>query len=105
MTGRQQGARGAVISGTNMDGFAELVRDVVVHSGLPEHAVHTRKRDVILPAFFHERLVAQRLYAGAALLVSDPERGRQHGHHRALSDATDVRTVFREFAARLVAAA
>ena len=31
----QEGTRGAVISGKNMDGFIELVRGVVVHCGLP----------------------------------------------------------------------
>ncbi len=48
----QEGTRGAVISGKNMDGFIELVRTVVVHCGLPAACVYTRKRDVVLPGYF-----------------------------------------------------
>lgn len=48
----QGGARDAVISGKNMDGFIDLVGAVAAHCGLPKTAVHTRKRDVVLPGYF-----------------------------------------------------
>ncbi len=50
-----------------------------------------------------ERLMARRLYSGAALLLSDWESGVETGVHRSLSEATDVRAVFREFAGKLLA--
>ena len=48
----QGGSRDAVISGKNMDGFIELVRQVAAHCGLPTESVHTRRRDVVLPGYF-----------------------------------------------------
>lgn len=48
----QGGSRDAVVGGKNMDGFAQLVREVVQHSGLPAASVHAGKRDVVLPGFF-----------------------------------------------------
>lgn len=47
-----------------------------------------------------ERLVERQLYAAAALELA-PRDSRQH---RALSDATSLRTLFREFAARMLTA-
>ncbi len=48
----QEGTRGAVISGKNMDGFIDLVRSVARHCDLPADAILTRKRDVVLPGFY-----------------------------------------------------
>ena len=48
----QEGTRGAVISGKNMDGFVELVALIAQHCGLPASSVHTRKRDITLPGYF-----------------------------------------------------
>ncbi len=48
-----------------------------------------------------QRLVERQLYAAAALELS-PRDSRQH---RALSEATSLRTLFREFAGRMLAAA
>src|SRR3546814_630004 len=50
---RSQGcSRDAVVGGKNMNGFIDLVARVVVHCGLPEQSVHTRKSRVVLPGFF-----------------------------------------------------
>lgn len=49
---RQGGTRDAVTDGKNMDAFIELVRVVATHCGLPESAVHTGRRDVVLPGYF-----------------------------------------------------
>lgn len=51
-----------------------------------------------------ERLMKERLYGAAALLLSSAENGAQTGLHRELSPATSHRTLFAEFAARVTAA-
>lgn len=48
----QGGGRDAVVGGKNMDGFAQLVRDVVQHCGMPRECVQSGMRDVVLPGFF-----------------------------------------------------
>lgn len=48
----QGGSRDAVVGGKNMDGFAELVREVVQHCGMPGDCVKSGMRDVVLPGFF-----------------------------------------------------
>lgn len=48
----QGGSRDAVVGGKNMLGFADLVREVAQHCGLPADCVHTGTRDVVLPGFF-----------------------------------------------------
>jgi hypothetical protein len=48
----QGGSRDAVVGDKNMDGFAQLVREVVQHCGLPADTVHAGMRDVVLPGFF-----------------------------------------------------
>ncbi|MDP1696814.1 MAG: PaeR7I family type II restriction endonuclease [Xanthomonadaceae bacterium] len=50
--GKQGGARDAVVSGKNMDGFVGLVEHVSGHCGLPASAVYTRKSQLVLPGFF-----------------------------------------------------
>ena len=50
-----------------------------------------------------ERLMARRLYSGAALLLSDAVTGGASGAHRSMSEATEVQAVFREFAGKLLA--
>ena len=50
-----------------------------------------------------ERLMSRRLYSGAALLLSDAETGAASGTQRAMSEATAVHSVFREFAGKLLA--
>lgn len=51
-SGRQDaGARRAVTGGAQMDGFVSLVADVLKASGVPQDAIHT-KRKVELPGWF-----------------------------------------------------
>lgn len=54
---------------------------------------------------FCERLIERGLYGGAALLLSQADEGARVGRSRALSEATSVRSLFTEFAARCAAAA
>lgn len=52
-----------------------------------------------------ERLMEQRLYKAAALMLTAPDSGGQTGAHRALSEATSVKNLFVELAGQLLAAA
>ncbi len=47
-----QGERGAVTSGKNMDGFLTLVSDLVKRNGLKEAEIHLQKKVLTLPGFF-----------------------------------------------------
>ncbi|MBX3734541.1 MAG: restriction endonuclease [Verrucomicrobiae bacterium] len=51
-----------------------------------------------------ERLVERRLYGAAGLVLSPRNSGGALGEHRSLSDATSLRTLFAEYAAKLAAA-
>lgn len=49
----QEGNRGAVISGGNMDGFARLIKEIVIHCGLPENSVIVNgKKNLTIPGYF-----------------------------------------------------
>lgn len=48
----QGGSRDSVVGGKNMDGFAQLVRDVAQSCGLPSDSVLSGSKDVVLPGFF-----------------------------------------------------
>lgn len=49
----QEGTRGAVIAGKNLDGFLEVVRVVAKHCGIPESSVFTNgRRDTTLPGYY-----------------------------------------------------
>ena len=47
-----QGERAGVTSGKNMDGFADLVMDLVKANGLPNAQIHQRRAVLTLPGFF-----------------------------------------------------
>lgn len=50
---KDQGARGAVTGGSQLDGFIDLVTELLVESGIPDGSVYRRaKVDVFLPGFF-----------------------------------------------------
>ncbi|MCC7518278.1 MAG: hypothetical protein IT578_03730 [Verrucomicrobiae bacterium] len=46
-----QGLRGAVTGGAQMDGFSDLFAEIIVAAGIPGACVY-RRRDVELPGFF-----------------------------------------------------
>ncbi|TLY38942.1 MAG: restriction endonuclease, partial [Nitrospirae bacterium] len=48
---RDRGARSAVTGGAHLDGFADLIRKLVVEAGVGETAVHRRSR-VELPGYY-----------------------------------------------------
>ena len=46
-----QGSRGAVTGGAQLDGFITLIHDLLRESGLHETAIF-RKQNIVLPGFF-----------------------------------------------------
>lgn len=52
IAGSNRDGRAAVVAGKNMDGFVELVLQVVLHCGLRQETVHVRRSRVVLPGFF-----------------------------------------------------
>ena len=48
---RDQGSRDSVTSGKQMDGFVEIIRKIVLASGLPVTAIHTETK-LELPGYF-----------------------------------------------------
>lgn len=49
----QEGSRGAVISGKNLDGFAQIINNVAVHCGLPESSVIiSGRKTMTVPGYF-----------------------------------------------------
>ncbi len=49
----QEGGRGSVIGGKNLDGFSELIKIVAQHCGMPDDCIITTgKKNLTLPGFF-----------------------------------------------------
>ncbi|MBK9215958.1 MAG: restriction endonuclease [Chloracidobacterium sp.] len=49
----QEGGRGSVIAGKNLDGFSELIRDVALYAGIPsENIIVTGKSKLTIPGYF-----------------------------------------------------
>jgi len=52
-TGRRDtGSRAAVTGGKQIDGFINLMRELLIESELPQDSIHVRKREVVLPGWF-----------------------------------------------------
>jgi len=49
---RDYGSRTEVTGGKHLDGFANLLRDLLVESGLPDAAIFRQRSKVVLPGFF-----------------------------------------------------
>ena len=102
---RDAGNRTAVTGGKHLDGFVQLVQDVLVESGLSRVSVHTRKRDVALPGFFRPTkewdLIAvhdKRLLAIVEFKSQVGSFGNNFNNRveEALGNATDLHTAYRE---------
>ena len=102
---RDAGNRAAVTGGKHLDGFVQLVQDVLMEGGLSRVAVHTRKRDVVLPGFFRPTkewdLIAvhdKRLLAIVEFKSQVGSFGNNFNNRveEALGNATDLHTAYRE---------
>ena len=96
--------RPAVTGGKHLDGFVQLVQDVLMESGLSRVAVHTRQRDVVLPGFFRPTkqwdLIAvhdKRLLAVVEFKSQVGSFGNNWNNRveEALGNATDLHTAYR----------
>jgi restriction endonuclease XhoI-like protein len=101
---RDRGGRSAVTGGAQMDGFVELVRDLLIESGIPDATVF-RESKLELPGFFRptkkwDLLVVVDNHLLAAMefksLVGSFGNNTNNRTEEALGNATDIRTAYRE---------
>ncbi len=102
---RDAGNRPAVTGGKHLDGFVQLVKQVLSDSGLSQVALHTRKRDVVLPGFFRPTKEWDLIAVHDSRLLAIVEFKSQVGSfgnnfnnrvEEALGNATDLHTAYRE---------
>jgi hypothetical protein len=101
-----QGERGSVTAGKNMDGFVALVVDIVRANGLKHAKFHTRKSVLTLPGFFRptkqwDLLVMQDAELIAAMELKShigPSFGNNFNNRaeEAIGTAHDISTAIRE---------
>lgn len=102
---RDRGPRSAVTGGAQLDGFAELIRKLIVDAGISETAVHRRTR-VELPGYDRAEkkwdlvvVVDGRLFATVEFKAQvGPAFGNNYNNRteEALGNATDYWAAFRE---------
>lgn len=101
-----QGLRGAVTGGAQMDGFIDLFKDVVVSAGLPSACVYS-SRDVELPGYFRPTKEWDLLVVRGKTLLAAIEAKSQVGSfgnnfnnrtEEAIGSAVDLWTAYREHA-------
>ena len=106
---RDRGARSAVTGGAHLDGFAELIRKLIVDAGVSDTAVHRRTR-VELPGYYRAEkkwdlvvVVDGRLFATVEFKAQvGPSFGNNYNNRteEALGNATNYWAAFREGAFR-----
>lgn len=101
---RDAGARAAVTGGAQMNGFVNLVRDLLCQSGLPEANVHCEKH-VDLPGWYRPEKRWDLLIVSDGRLVAGIEFKSQVGSfgnnynnrtEEAIGSATDIWAAYRE---------
>jgi hypothetical protein len=102
---RDRGARSAVTGGAQLDGFAHLISELLVESGIPNSTIY-RKKNVILPGFFRPTKEWDLVVVVDGLLLATLEFKSQVGPsfgnnynsrtEEALGSATDLLTAYRE---------
>lgn len=106
---RDRGARSAVTGGAHLDGFAELIRGLIVEAGVNDTAIHRRTR-VELPGYYRAEkkwdlvvVVGDRLFATIEFKAQvGPSFGNNYNNRaeEALGNATDYWAAYREGAFR-----
>lgn len=101
-----QGERSAVTAGSNMDGFIDLVVDIVRVNGLPDAEIKLQRRLLTLPGFFRPTKLWDLIVMHKGRLVAAIEFKSQVGPsfgnnannrcEEALGTAVDLKTAFRE---------
>jgi hypothetical protein len=102
---RDRGARSAVTGGAHLDGFADLIRKLIVDAGVSDTDVHRRTR-VELPGYYRAEkkwdlvvVVDGRLFATVEFKAQvGPSFGNNYNNRteEALGNATDYWAAFRE---------
>lgn len=105
-----QGNRAATTGGAQMNGFASLVRGLLIEHGVPEEAIFWR-RNVVLPGFYRATKDWDLLVIIDGLLIAVVEFKSQVGPsfgnnfnnrtEEAIGSATDLWTAYREGAFKL----
>jgi hypothetical protein len=99
------GTRGAVVGGGHLDGFAKLIREILVEGGLPQAHIYPNDKRAILPGFFRPNKAWDLIVVGDHKLIACAEFKSQVGSfgnnfnnrvEEALGNATDIHTAFRE---------
>jgi type II restriction enzyme len=101
-----QGERGAVTGGKNMDGFIQLASDLVHANGLKDAEIHLERRTLTLPGYFRPTKIWDMLVLHRGQLVSAFEFKSQVGpsfgnnfnnrDEEAIGSAVDFWTAYRE---------
>lgn len=102
-----QGNRSSVTAGKNLDGFATLVKQIVIANGIKDAEVYTEGRnDLTIPGFYRPAknwdliIVKNRRLLAAIEFKSQvgPSFGNNFNNRveEALGNATDINTAFRE---------
>lgn len=107
---KDQGNRGRVTSGTNMDGFVRLIEEIVIANGLPAQSVFIKRgASITLPGFYratkmwdllvvHHAKKSTRLVAALELKSQSSSFGNNFNNRceEAIGTAVDFWTAFRE---------
>ncbi|MGD2062597.1 MAG: PaeR7I family type II restriction endonuclease [Nitrospirota bacterium] len=103
---RDQGERAAVTAGKNMDGFVDLVRDLVRANGLADAEVCQQRRLLTLPGYFRPTKLWDLLVIRQGRLIAAAEFKSQVGPsfgnnannrcEEAIGNAVDLWTAYRE---------
>lgn len=105
-TGRKDyGSRAAVTGGKQIDGFIELMRDLLIESELPRESIYIRKKEVVLPGWFRPTKEWDLVAVVDGELLAVIEFKSQVGSfgnnfnnrtEEAIGTATDLLTAYRE---------
>ncbi len=102
---KDQGSRGAVTGGAQLDGFINLVKKLLIEEGFPEDSIHCRQR-ITIPGYFRPTKEWDLLVVHRSNLIASIEFKSQVGPsfgnnfnnrtEEALGSSTDLWTAFRE---------
>lgn len=105
-SGKQdQGSRAEVTAGKNMNGFLNLIKDIVQKNGLKNADIYLKRKALTLPGFFRPTKVWDILVINEGRLVAAIELKSQVGSfgknfnnrtEEALGTAVDFQTAYRE---------
>jgi len=103
---KDYGSRSAVTGGKQLDGFLELMRQLLTEVGLPDHTIYTRSGSTALPGYFRATkdwdLLVVHNNALIASLEFKSQVGPSFGNNfnnrteEAIGSATDLWTAYRE---------